>query len=265
MNLDIAGRIALVTGADSGIGRETARQLLAEGARVAISDRAGGDLDAALAGMQSLGEVIAVPADVTSTDSVRALFREVRDQLGPPEILVHCAGIQGVTGDFLSIDDDGWLRTIDTDLMGAVRTAREAIPAMREQHWGRIVLIGSEDAVQPYVEELPYCAAKAGILNLAKGLSKAYGPDNVLVNAVSPAFIATPMTDTMMRKRASQKDTSVDGAIDSFLTEERPDMVLKRRGHAEEVAATIVFLCSERASFINGANVRVDSGSVKTV
>ena len=141
---------------------------------------------------------------------------------------------------------------------------REAIPAMREKKWGRIVLIGSEDGVQPYVDELAYCASKAAIINFAKGLSKAYGCDNVLVNTVSPAFIATPMTDKMMQKRADEKDMSFEEAIDNFLEEERPGMVLKRRGKPEEVAAMIVFLCSERASFINGANMRVDSGSVMT-
>jgi NAD(P)-dependent dehydrogenase (short-subunit alcohol dehydrogenase family) len=86
-----------------------------------------------------------------------------------------------------------------------------------------------------------------------------------LVNTVSPAFIATPMTDKMMRKRAEEKGVSFDEAIASFLEEERPGMVLKRRGKPEEVAAAVAFLCSERASFINGAGIRVDSGSVFTI
>ena len=265
MKLDIAGKVALVTGADSGIGLETARMLLDEGVRVAISDQPGGLLDQALAELQPHGEVIAREADVTELASVRALFASVRDQLGAPDILVNAAGVTGATGDFLSVDDEGWRRTLDINLLGAVRMAREAIPAMRERRWGRVVLIGSEDAVQPYVDELAYCASKAGILNLAKGLSKAYGCDNVLVNSVSPAFIATPMTDKMMEKRAAEQGMTREEAIQSFLKEERPGMTLKRRGTAEEVAAAIVFLCSERASFINGADLRVDSGSVMTV
>jgi 3-oxoacyl-[acyl-carrier protein] reductase len=95
--------------------------------------------------------------------------------------------------------------------------------------------------------------------------SSAYGGENVLVNSVSPAFIATPMTDKMMETRAKQKGTSVDEAIASFLREERPGMALKRRGTPQEVAAAVVFLCSEAASFINGAGLRVDSGSVMTM
>jgi NAD(P)-dependent dehydrogenase (short-subunit alcohol dehydrogenase family) len=127
------------------------------------------------------------------------------------------------------------------------------------------VLLASEDGVQPYVDELPYCAAKAGVLSLVKGLSKGYGPEGVLVNAVSPAFIATPMTDAMMDKRADERGTDRDEAIRSFLDEERPLMALKRRGEADEVAAVIGFLVSERASFVNGSNYRVDAGSVATI
>ena len=265
MDFGIRGRIALVTGADSGMGKVTARMLLEEGCRVAITDRPGGDVEQAAADLTRYGEVIAVEADVTDAGSVSSLYRSVRDGFGDPDILVNCAGVTGATGDFLTVDDAGWQRTLDINLMGAVRMARAAIPAMRARRWGRIVLIGSEDAVQPYVDELAYCASKAAILNLAKGLSKAYGCDNVLVNSVSPAFIATPMTDAMMEKRAAEKGMSVDEAIDTFLAEERPGMTLKRRGTADEVAAAIVFLCSERASFINGADLRVDSGSVQTM
>ncbi len=265
MDLGIRNRIALISGADSGMGKETARLLLEAGVRVAITDQPGGTLDEAIAELSPLGEVIAVTGDVTNLDDVRSIWAEVRERLGNPDIYVNAAGVTGATGDFLDVDDTGWQQTLDINLMGAVRMCREAIPAMRESGWGRIVLFASEDAVQPYVDELAYCASKAGILTLAKGLSKAYGCDNVLVNTVSPAFIATPMTDKMMRKRAEERGESFDAAIESFLKEERPGMVLKRRGRAEEVAAAVAFLCSARASFINGAGIRVDSGSVFTI
>ncbi len=265
MDLGIRNRIALISGADSGMGKETARLLLEAGVRVVITDQPGGTLDEAVADLAPLGEVVAVTGDVTRPDDVKSIWAEVRERFGNPDIYVNAAGVTGATGDFLDVDDAGWQQTLDINLMGAVRMCREAIPAMRESGWGRIVLFASEDAVQPYVDELAYCASKAGILALAKGLSKAYGCDNVLVNTVSPAFIATPMTDKMMRKRAEERGESFDAAIESFLAEERPGMVLKRRGRAEEVAAAVAFLCSERASFINGAGIRVDSGSVFTI
>jgi len=127
------------------------------------------------------------------------------------------------------------------------------------------VLVSSEDGMQPYDDELPYCAAKAGLLALGKGLSRSYASEGLLVNTVSPAFIATPMTDAMMDARADQRGTDRAEAISSFLTQERPFMELGRRGDAEEVAAVITFLCSQRASFVNGANYRVDAGSVATI
>ena len=265
MDYGIKGRTALVTGADSGMGKAAAQMLLQEGCRVAISDRPGGDLAESAQDLEQYGQVIAVECDVTDSKDVVKMYAEVRERLGAPDILVHCAGVTGATGDFLEVDDDGWRETLDINLMGAVRMCREVIPAMREGKWGRIVLTSSEDAVQPYVDELPYCASKAGIASLTKGLSKAYGCDNVLVNVVSPAFIATPMTDKMMEKRADDKGVGFDEAIETFLKEERPGMTLGRRGTAEEVAAAMLFLCSEGASFINGANIRVDSGAVQTV
>jgi 3-oxoacyl-[acyl-carrier protein] reductase len=265
MDLGISNKVALISGADSGMGKETARQLLLAGVRVAITDVRNGTLEQAHEELSKLGEVVAVSGDVTRSGDVSEIWSAVREQLGDPDIYVNAAGVTGATGDFLEVDDAGWMETLDINLMGAVRMCRQAIPAMRKRGWGRIVLFASEDGVQPYTDELPYCASKAGILSLAKGLSKAYGVDNVLVNTVSPAFIHTPMTDAMMQKRAEEKGMSFDEAIRTFLDEERPGMALKRRGRPEEVASAVAFLCSERASFINGAGLRVDSGSVFTI
>lgn len=257
MDLGISGRTALVTGADSGIGLATARLLHDEGVRVKITD-----LDAdALEKVDLPQDVVRLAADLTDPTEVARL----REQIGAVDILVQCAGITGAQGLFHEIDDDGWTKTIETDLMAPVRVVRAFLDNMRSKGWGRIVLLASEDAVQPYADEIPYCAAKAGVLALMKGLSKTYAADGVLVNAVSPAFVASPMTDAMMSKRADENGTSVEEAITSFLDEERPGMQLKRRGEADEVAAVIAFLCSERASFVNGSNYRVDSGSVQTI
>ncbi|MEH3144460.1 MAG: SDR family oxidoreductase [Methylobacterium frigidaeris] len=265
MDLGIRGRVAVVTGGDSGIGRCTAALLLKEGAKVVLSDVDADSLEEAASELRAHGEVTAVPADLTRLDAVETLRSRAEAAYGPAHILVNAAGITGPTGDFLDITDDQWMEAIEADLMAAVRVCRAFLPGMRGAGWGRIVLIGSEDAVQPYVEELPYCAAKAGLVNLSKGLSKAYGADGVLVNTVSPAFIATPMTDAMMEKRAKERGTDFDEALNSFLDEKRPGIVARRRGEPEEVAAAIAFLCSAQASFITGANLRVDGGAVFTM
>ncbi|PPF29642.1 MULTISPECIES: SDR family NAD(P)-dependent oxidoreductase [unclassified Rathayibacter] len=266
MDLGITGRTALVTGGDSGIGLATAQLLLAEGATVVITDKDQAELDRAAAGLDAPeGRLHAFAADVISTEQLAELHRRVAGAVGAIDILVQCAGVTGAQGLFHEIDDEGWTSTLEVDLLGPVRLVREFLPDLRTGGWGRLVLTASEDAVQPYDDELPYCAAKAGVLAFAKGLSRSYAQEGLLVNTVSPAFIRTPMTDAMMSKRAEQRGTSVDEAISSFLDEERPYMELKRRGEAEEVAAVIAFLCSDRASFVNGSNYRVDSGSVATI
>lgn len=265
MDLGISGRTALITGGDSGIGWETARLLLAEGATVIISDIDQARLDEAAAKLDApAGKLHAFAADITKLADLATLRERVEAATGRIDILVQSAGITGAQGLFHEIDDAGWTKTIEVDLMGPVRLVSTFLPHLRQGGWGRIVLIASEDAVQPYADEIPYCSAKAGVLALMKGLSKSYAREGLLVNAVSPAFIHTPMTDAMMEKRAEQNGTSVDEAITSFLDEERPGMELKRRGEPEEVASVIAFLCSDRASFVNGANYRVDSGSVVT-
>ncbi|PPG67548.1 ketoacyl reductase [Rathayibacter rathayi] len=266
MDLGITGRTALVTGGDSGIGWTTAELLLAEGATVVISDQDQATLDEAAAKLGAPeGRLHAFAADVTRTDQLAELHRRVADAVGEIDILVQCAGVTGAQGLFHEIDDEGWTSTLEVDLLGPVRLVREFLPDLRSGGWGRLVLTASEDAVQPYDDELPYCAAKAGVLAFAKGLSRSYAQEGLLVNTVSPAFIRTPMTDAMMTRRADQRGTSLDEAIASFLDEERPYLELKRRGEAEEVAAVIAFLCSDRASFVNGSNYRVDSGSVATI
>lgn len=265
MDLGISGKKALVTGGDSGIGWHAARALLKEGATVVITDLEQSKLDDAVERFGAPpGTVHAFAADVTDLDDVARLHQRTTQAVGFIDILVQSAGITGAQGAFDEIDDEGWTNTIETDLLGPVRVAREFLPDLR-RGWGRLVFISSEDAVQPYANELPYCAAKAGILALSKGMSRAYAEDGLLVNAVSPAFIHTPMTDAMMRKRAEQLDTSVDGAIRTFLDDERPFLELKRRGQPDEVASVIVFLCSEAASFVVGSNYRVDGGSVATI
>ncbi|PZE65020.1 SDR family NAD(P)-dependent oxidoreductase [Curtobacterium sp. MCBD17_021] len=266
MDLGIQDKTALVFGGDSGIGWNTARILLAEGATVVVTDIDQSRLDTSADQLEApVGKLHAFAADVRSAASLAALHEQVRDAVGEIDILVQSSGVTGAQGLFHEIDEAGWQETLDVDLMGPVRITREFIGDLRNGGWGRIVYLVSEDATQPYDDELPYCAAKAGVLSFAKGLSRSYAEEGLLVNTVSPAFIHTPMTDAMMDKRSKQLGTSFDEAISSFLDDERPYMELGRRGEPEEVANVVAFLCSELASFVNGSNYRVDSGSVATI
>ncbi|MGD1930690.1 MAG: SDR family NAD(P)-dependent oxidoreductase [Leptolyngbyaceae cyanobacterium] len=265
MELGIKGKVALITGGDSGMGRATAKLLADEGVKIALLDKTTEQLQATVEEVNTVGEALAVPADLRHLSEVEAARDQIVEHYGTVDMVVNCAGITGATGDFLEISDDDWHDAIEVDLMGAVRVCRTFIPLMQKSGWGRVVLVTSEDAVQPYTDEMPYCAAKAGLLNLTKNLSKAYAQDGVLVNSVSPAFIATPMTDAMMKQRADKLGVSFDDAIATFLKEKRPHLELQRRGKAQEVAAVITFLCSQLSSFVVGANYRVDGGSVASI
>ncbi|GGF50793.1 ketoacyl reductase [Marmoricola endophyticus] len=266
MDLNISGRTALVTGGDSGIGWHTARLLLDEGVTVVLSDVDQDSLDSAAADLGApKGKLFAFAADLDDLEAIQKLQQRVAEEVGDIDVLVQSAGVTGAQGLFHEIDDAGWVDTLTTDLLAPVRLTRAFLPALRRGGWGRIVYLTSEDALQPYDDELPYCAAKAGVLAFAKGLSRTYAAEGLLVNCVSPAFIHTPMTDAMMDKRSDELGTSFDEAVESFLDEERPYMELKRRGEPEEAAAVVAFLCSDLASFVNGSNYRVDSGSVATI
>lgn len=265
MDLGINGKVALVTGADSGIGFETARVLLEEGAKVILADLKEEEVKQAASKLENSRDVYAYQADITDLESLKNLHKSITEEVGSIDILVQNAGISGAKGLFHEIDDEGWVSTIEEDLLGPVRVVKEFLPDLRENGWGRLVFISSENGVQPYKDELPYDCSKAGILALSKGLSRTYAQEGLLVNTVSPAFIETPMTDEMMKQRSEELGVSFDEAIESFLEEERPHIELKRRGQVEEAAAVIAFLCSDRASFVNGSNYRVDGGSVATI
>lgn len=268
MDLLIKGKTAVITGADSGIGFATAKLLAGEGVNIILNDKTDNELNKAAKEIKSYlkddARIVPFTADLTKNEEVKKLAKLAEEEFGGADILVNCAGIRGAAGDFLTLSDEDWFNTIDIDLMGAVRVCRAFIPQMQKKGWGRIVLIASENALQPYEEESPYNACKAGIINLAKCLSKAYSPKGVMINSVSPAYIATPMTDAMMEELADKRNSSEDEAIEWFLQNKRPDIVVDRRGKPEEVASVIAYLCSGQASYVTGSNYRVDGGSVAT-
>ncbi|ABV95631.1 short-chain dehydrogenase/reductase SDR (plasmid) [Dinoroseobacter shibae DFL 12 = DSM 16493] len=263
MEFGLKGKTALITGGASGIGRETAKFLRDEGANVILVDLKG---DKVAEAAEALGDrAHALQADLSDTEQANGLVQTVEERFEMPDIVVCAAGVTGAKGHPLEMTDADWHEAWNTDFMSVVRTLRGFVPRMEKRGWGRVVMVASENAVQPYADEAVYNVAKAGLLNFAKALSRVTAPNGVLVNTVSPAFIETPMTDGMMDQRAEQMGTSRDEAVKTFLDEERPYLELKRRGKPEEVAATIAFLCSQQASFVVGANYRVDGGSVATM
>ena len=262
MDLGIKGRTALITGGAGTMGRAVAELLINEGCHVIITDI---DEDKVQKTAQELGSnTVGIVADLSSKEGTDAFVKKV-DQ--SPDILVHAAGITGAKGDPLEVAEDDFMEALQIDFLSGVRVAKAFVPAMAERGWGRVVYVTSENVAQSYPDEVVYNSAKSALLSFAKGLSMPYAKKGVLVNAVAPAFIETNMTDGMMEKRMEENEgiDSMEEAVETFLEEERPYLMLGRRGKPEEVAAAIAFLCSERASFVVGSNYRVDGGAVASL
>ncbi|WP_308916940.1 SDR family NAD(P)-dependent oxidoreductase [Jannaschia sp. LMIT008] len=264
MDLKISGRTAVLTGAAGDMILETARILQDEGCNLVLTDIDGDELEAAASKLDS--GAVTVVADLSTQDGAQAVATACADAGWEADILVHGAGVTGAKGDPLDdITEDDWREAWNNDFMTGVRMAKAFIPGMNDRGWGRVVFVTSENVAQPYPDEVVYNASKAAVLTFAKGMSQIYAQKGTLINCVAPAFIETDMTDGMMEKRAKERGTDMEEAIDSFLKEERPHLALDRRGRPDEVAFVIACLCSERASFVNGSNWRVDGGSVQTI
>ncbi len=264
MDLNIKGRTAVISGAAGDMALETAKILQADGCNLVLTDIDEKELAEVAA---KLGDdVVTVIADLSDQAGADKVAKACKDAGWECDILVHAAGVTGAKGDPLDdITEDDWMHAWNTDFMTAVRMSKAFMPDMRKRGWGRVVFVVSENVAQPYPDEVVYNASKSAVLSFSKGMSQVYAQQGVLINCVAPAFIKTDMTDGMMEKRAEEKGTSVDEAVESFLAEERPHLTLKRRGRPDEVAFVIACLCSERASFVNGSNWRVDGGAVQSM
>jgi 3-oxoacyl-[acyl-carrier protein] reductase len=266
MDLQLKDKVVVVTGASAGIGKAVAQAFVAEGARVVLSARSADNLEAAAKELAAGGgRVLSVAANLATAEGACELRDRTLAEFGTAHVLVNNVGILGRFAPFMELTDEEWQENFDVNVMSAVRVSRAFIPAMRKQRWGRIIHLSSESALQPDAEMPHYSITKAALLNLAKSMSKAFARDNILVNAVSPAFIMTPMVRGMIEQIAAEKKTSFDDAVASFLAANRPHIELKRPGEPAEVAAAVLFLASEAAGFITGTNLRVDGGSVASL
>jgi 3-oxoacyl-[acyl-carrier protein] reductase len=265
MDLGLDGRVALVTGGSKGIGFAIAERLLKEGATVTVCGRDEAQLEQARSELSEHGSVAAVAADVRRPKDVERLAAAAVDKFGSIDVLVNNAG--GITnfGGYDDLNEADWVEAFELNLMSAVNASRAVVPRMRDRGWGRIVNIASESGTQPDAFFPHYAAQKAALLSVTKSLSKALAGTGILVNAVSPAFIRTPIIEGMLADIAAKEGTDIEEAERGFLRRERPNITLGRAGQPVEVAQIVAVLCSEAASFVNGSNVRVDAGSVATI
>jgi 3-oxoacyl-[acyl-carrier protein] reductase len=227
------GRVVMITGGNRGIGLACARAFAGLGDRVAVTYRA-----------EPVEGLTSVRCDVSSPDDVDAAFREVEERLGKVEVLVANAGITK-DGLVLRMSDDDFVSVVDTNLAGAFRVAKRALPGMLRARQGRIVLISSVVGLLGSGGQVNYAASKSGLIGLARSLARELGSRGITVNVVAPGFVETDMTADLPEDRRAEIARSVP---------------LGRMAAPDEIAGVVTWLASPAAAYITGAVIPVDGG-----
>ena len=260
MDLGIKGRVAVVAASSQGIGLATAEAFAAEGCRVAMCARNQQTLQAAAEKIRKkhAADVFADAFDVTDALAVSRFITTVASLFGGVDICVTNAGGPPAKG-FLAATLEDWKKAIDANFLSTVYFAREVIPHMQRKKWGRIVTITSITTKQPVNDLVLSNAVRAAVVGLVKSLANEFGKDGILVNNVGPGFTATDRLKELAKARSAATGKTEQEFLDGWAS----DAPVKRLGEPRELADTIVWLASERASYITGQTVLVDGGMYK--
>jgi 3-oxoacyl-[acyl-carrier protein] reductase len=260
MNMGLKGRVAIVAASSQGIGRATAEALAAEGCKIAMCARNEQTLAAAAEKIskQYSAEVFPQMLDVTDANAVGGFVDAVVAKFGAADICVTNAGGPPAKG-FLAASVDEWRQAVDANFMSTVYFAREVIPHMQRKRWGRIVTITSFTTKQPVADLVLSNAVRAAVVGLVKSLANEFGKDGILVNNVGPGYTATERLKQLAKTRSAALGKAESDIFDSWAA----DAPLRRVGQPREVADAIVWLASERASYVTGQTVLVDGGVYK--
>jgi len=240
--IDLNGRIAVITGGARGIGFAVAERFRRSGAKLAVWDVDGAEAEAAA---RRLEGAIACMVDVTNERSVAAALAETERRLGGVDILVASAGIAGPNATVADYPVDAWRKVIDVDLNGVFLCCRAVVPGMVKRNYGRIVNIASIAGKEGNPNAAPYSAAKAGVIALTKVLAKELARRNITVNAVAPGVIETPM---------------MAGVKPEMVAEYARQIPVGRVGRPEEVAHAVLFFACEESSYITGQTLPITGG-----
>jgi 3-oxoacyl-[acyl-carrier protein] reductase len=260
MDLGLKSRVALIAASSQGLGLATAEAFAAEGCRVAMCARNDQILQAAAERIrkQHNAEVFAQAFDVADSTAVANFVAAVAAKFGSVDICVTNAGGPPAKG-FLAATLDDWQRAIDLNFLSTVYFAREVIPHMQRKHWGRILTITSITTKQPVTDLVLSNAVRTAVVGLVKSLANEFGKDGILVNNVAPGFTATDRLKELAKARSSATGKNEQEILEAWAA----DAPLKRLGEPREFADTVVWLASDRASYVTGQTILVDGGMYK--
>jgi 3-oxoacyl-[acyl-carrier protein] reductase len=269
MDLGLAGRACVVTGASRGIGRETARQLCAEGASVLLVGRneerlAAATEEVAGAGDAVGGRVAPLALDITDADAGDRMLAAATESFGSFDVLVNNAGVASWR-DLDDVPEEDWRAQYELNVIAPLRAMRAAIPPMVERGWGRVVNVCSTAGKRPSAAMPEYSVAKAAELSLSRLFADRYAKSGVLVNAICPGPVESEMWMEPGGLLDQSKEMSGAASREEALAEAGSKRPIGRLAEASEIASAIVFLCSERASYVSGAAWSVDGGTVQVI
>jgi 3-oxoacyl-[acyl-carrier protein] reductase len=260
MDLGIKGRVAIVAAASKGLGKAVAEELAKEGCEVAICARSAANLErtAAEIGNASGRKVFWKAANVSKSEEVRGFVEAVEKQFGRVDICVTNSG-GPPSKKFIDTSHAEWQAAVDDMLMSTMCFAREVLPRMQRNRWGRFITITSVAAKQPIEGLILSNAVRAGVTGLAKTLANEFGPSGITVNNVCPGFTLTDRLIELSKKRASDAGTTSEQVLAGMCAQ----VPIGRLSRPDEFAALVAFLASERASSITGTSIAVDGGLIK--
>lgn len=260
MDLGLKGRVAIVAAASKGLGRAVAEEFAKEGCQVAICARTASEVEKTAREMEKAfgGNVFSRAMDVTGEDAVRAFVADVEKKFGRVDICVTNAG-GPPSKKFLDITIEEWRAAVDLTLMSAVYFAREALPRMQKNRWGRFLTITSVSVKQPIDGLLLSNSLRAAVTGLAKTLANEFGASGITVNNVCPGYTRTARLDELGGKLAQATGKTLDDVVQGWSSQ----VPIGRIARPDEFAALVAFLASERASSINGTTIPVDGGWIK--
>ncbi len=263
MDLGLRDRAAIVTGASRGIGRHVALGLAAEGCAVLLCARDADALATVVAQVGAAGgSAVAMRVDVTDPAAADQIVTECQRAFGRLDVLVNNAG--GAAPKALAeLTAHDWQAGLELNFLSAARLAVACAPVMRAAGWGRMVHVASVSGREPDPLFAPYAAAKAALLNLSTSLSRAFAADGVLSSCVVPGVTITELVEANALASAERADTSVEDVMARMLA--KHGVAAGRFGRPEEIAAAVVFLASEQASWISGATLEADGGTLRSV